>query len=162
MSAVERIHHTALTVTDLERSLRFYRDMLGFEEVIRRRIDGGYIGTLMGRPNLRMELVILQAGPTKLELIAYREPHRTVCPPADGNPGAMHITLLVDDVRAWHARLAAAGVESQSPPVAIDDGPNAGGWAVMLLDPDGTWVELLELTTARREALGFSPRPGGG
>jgi catechol 2,3-dioxygenase-like lactoylglutathione lyase family enzyme len=107
----------------------------------------------MGRPGLRMELVILRAGLTKLELIAYYEPARTPYVPADGNPGAAHISVLVDDVRAWHAALTADGVRAQSPPVRITEGPNIGGWAVFLLDPDGVWVELLEVTSERRAVL---------
>lgn len=153
----EFIHHTALTVSDLERSLAFYRDRLGFTEIVRRRIAGGYLGRLMGRPDLRAELVVLRLGASKLELIRYDDPPRTPYRPADGNPGAAHVTLLVHGLRGLHARLAAAGVRSQSEPIDIDDGPNRGGVAVFLLDPDGLWVELLEVTPERRAALGLGP-----
>ena len=153
MPRIDFIHHTALTVSDLDRSLRFYRDQLGFQEIVRRRISGGYLGRLMGRPDLELELVVLRHGPTKLELIRYDHPRRNPSPPADGNPGAVHLALLVDDARAWFRRLSEAGIRFQSEPVPIDEGPNRGGCAVFAFDPDGYWVELPEVTPERRRAL---------
>lgn len=151
----ERIHHTCLTVNHLETSVAFYCARLGFVELVRREIRGGYMATLMGQADLHLDLAVLRLGDTKLELITFRQPVRRALRVAEGNPGGPYVSLLVRDVRGLFAKLRAQDVRFQSEPVAIDDGPNQGGWAVFLFDPDGYWVELLEFTPQRRKQLGM-------
>ncbi|TLF47495.1 VOC family protein, partial [Nonomuraea sp. KC401] len=59
-------------------------------------------------------------------------------------PGAAHLALTVDDARAEHARLSAAGVTFVSPPAEITAGVNEGGYACYFLDPDAITLELVE------------------
>ena len=64
---------------------------------------------------------------------------------AGNRPGASHLCLTVDDLRACHADLKAKGVRFKSEPVKITAGPNTGGLVVYFYDPDGYTLELFQM-----------------
>jgi catechol 2,3-dioxygenase-like lactoylglutathione lyase family enzyme len=142
-------HHAGLTVRDLDRSIAFYRDLLGFELAFRWNPSAPYIGTLVGHPEVDLHGAILRLPGTHvcLELLEYRGVAGRPVDMDNGNVGNAHVAFLVDDCDAVFARLAAAGVPSVSPPVTPSIGPNKGGRAVYMIDPDGFRVELIQ--TAR-------------
>ena len=57
---VRGFHHTSFTVGDMERSLAFYRDLLGMQVVVDRRTSDTYLSTITGFPNVRLHIVYLQ------------------------------------------------------------------------------------------------------
>jgi catechol 2,3-dioxygenase-like lactoylglutathione lyase family enzyme len=59
VAEVEGLQHTGFTVRDLERSVVFYRDVLGFEVVAEGERQGGYFAAVVGYPetHVRMALV---------------------------------------------------------------------------------------------------------
>jgi catechol 2,3-dioxygenase-like lactoylglutathione lyase family enzyme len=65
------------------------------------------------------------------------------------NVGASHLCFLTDDLARDYERLSAAGVSFVSPPVEVDTGINAGGYALYLRDPDGIVVELFQPPASR-------------
>ena len=139
-----RHHHTALHVTDMERSERFYVDVLGLE-----RLDawtsGPYIGDLYGRPDIKVRAMLLgtRDGSFRLEL-AHAEPLLPAVNPSEAQPGTAHLAFTDIDFRQVNARMTALGYGAVSEPVAPSSGPIAGGWLVYLLDPDGNRVELIQ------------------
>jgi catechol 2,3-dioxygenase-like lactoylglutathione lyase family enzyme len=62
----------------------------------------------------------------------------------NNNPGSAHLCLFVEDLPNACRELAAQGVRFRSEPVYLDEGPNTGGWAVYMLDPDGITIELFQ------------------
>ena len=60
MSQITRAHHTGLTVRSLERSVAFYRDVLGFEEAFAWNPRAPYISELVGYPTVDLHAVILR------------------------------------------------------------------------------------------------------
>lgn len=140
-------HHTGLQVADLERSLRFYRDLIGLEVVSTRIITEPYIGELVGYAGveLRSAFLAIPGGDHMLELIEYRNVPRAAIDPQTSNPGTAHVCFVVDDLPTLHRRLVAAGTKSMSPePIAPTHGPNVGRLVVYMADPDGIRVELLQ------------------
>src|SRR5690606_24310863 len=106
-------------------------------------------GELVGYPTVDMHAAILRVPGTEvfLELLEYRNiPEKTV-DMSNGNIGNGHIAFTVDDCEAFYEQLTKAGVKSVSPPVTPTIGPNKGGRAVYMIDPDGFRVELIQ--TAR-------------
>jgi lactoylglutathione lyase len=136
---ITRTHHTGFTVRSLERSLAFYRDLLGFEVAFQWNPRAPYIGELVGYPEVDLHAAVL-----RLELLEYRNIEQQPVDMRNGNVGNGHIAFAVDDLDAFYAELVARGVTSVSPPVTPTIGPNRGGRAVYMLDPDGFRVELIE------------------
>jgi lactoylglutathione lyase len=146
MAAITRPHHTGLQASDLARSVAFYRDILGFEEVFAWNPQAPYIGELVGYPGVDLHAAILRPPNSDvfLELLEYRNVERHPVDTATANPGTAHTAYFVDDLETMYATLVANGVTSVSPPVTPTIGPNRGGRAVYLLDPDGIRVELIQ------------------
>jgi catechol 2,3-dioxygenase-like lactoylglutathione lyase family enzyme len=138
-------HHTAFHVADLERSLSFYCDLLGFEVVWRRVNSEDYVRRIVGYPGADLHQAMLGIPGTdhRLELIDYRGVDRTAVDTQPPNPGTAHICLLVRDLPGVYARLVSAGVAAVSDPVAVTSGANTGRLAVYMVDPDGFRLELL-------------------
>ncbi len=115
-------HHSSFTVGDMDRSLAFYRDLLGLTVLADMWPDADY----------------------PAQVIQYQTQAGEPLPLATNRPGCAHVCFLVDDLPAVHARLRGQGVRFVSPPVAITQGVNQGGYAVYLRDPDGITIELLQ------------------
>lgn len=138
-------HHTAFQVADLERSLAFYRDLLGFEVVWMRVNREDYVRQMVGYPDAELHQALLRFPGSDhcLELIDYRGVERTPVDTSSANPGTAHVCLLVRDLRPLYSRLVESGVGAVCAPVLVTSGPNAGRLAVYMIDPDGFRVELL-------------------
>lgn len=141
--------HTGLTVRDLDRSLGFYRDLLGMRVVMEQEKRGGYLAEIVGYPDahVRMAHLELPAGGHRIELFQYLEPAPRGEPSEPCAVGLTHVCILVDDLEAAFGRLREAGVRSLSGPVLVDTGVNAGASAVYVRDPDGAIVELCQPPT---------------
>ena len=70
------MHHTGFTVGDLDRSLAFYRDLLGLEVVATQEKQGGYLGAIVGYPDAHVRMAHLRApgGEHVVELFEYLAP----------------------------------------------------------------------------------------
>lgn len=149
--SVRGVFHTGLTVSDLERSIAFYRDLLGLELVKRWESSQPYLRTIVGFPDAELRIAFLRvpgmdAGVSghHLELLEYREPRGTRGDASTCNPGNVHVAFVVADLDATYRELSARGVRFMSPPVDIAHGGNKGGKAVYLRDPDDITLELLQ------------------
>jgi lactoylglutathione lyase len=138
--------HVGLHVSDIERSIRYYRDVVGLDEVERRLRDDEYLGTLTGYPGLRMDTCLLvdAAQTIMLEVIEVLSAPGTPAEPGTADPGTAHICFVVDDVDAIYRRALEAGHEAVNEPVTPTAGRWKGGRSVYLLDPDRIRVELVQ------------------
>jgi catechol 2,3-dioxygenase-like lactoylglutathione lyase family enzyme len=156
MGAFQRMHHTGFTVTDLDRSIAFYRDRLGCELVMRQEKRGGYLAAIVGYPDahVKMAHLRLRGGGHIIELFEYLSPAPEPVMPEPRRVGNAHVCFLVDDLRATYERLRAQGVDFVSPPVEVDTGVNRGALGLYLRDPDGITVELLQRAPGKNVASG--------
>ena len=141
-------HHTCYTVKEMTRSLAFYKELLGFEIVHERpAVTTEYFRAIIGFPDGVVHAVLLSIPGTDhhLELFQYKIPAGVSQDLSPNNPGSSHIAYFVDDLEALYKKLKGAGVEGfVSEPVYLDQGPNKGGWALYLMDPDGIPLELFQ------------------
>jgi len=124
-----RFDHVAITVSDMERSVAFYRDLLGLEVA----------GQLLLRDNT-FKIVYLRSGDAKVELFEFRgiEAETAVGLP-DTVGGFKHLALQTDDVDAVAARLKTAGVT-----FTVEPKDASGGVRLAFFrDPDGNLLELV-------------------
>lgn len=140
------ILHVGVTVSDLERSVRFYTEGLGLDVAARQTSAAGYLA-LVGHPGVEIATAFVAApgDGVRIELQEYRRvgDHGSR-EPGTAPVGSSHICLRVDDVAAALQRAEAAGGRRVTDPVAIDSGMNEGGFAVYLRDPDGYTIELFQ------------------
>jgi catechol 2,3-dioxygenase-like lactoylglutathione lyase family enzyme len=151
---VQSIHHTGITVSDLDRSIGFYHDVLGlpFAAEPSPLVDDAALGGKVGVPGAKLRLVTFAVGDGLLELLEYVEPSSPVDAPLPQNAlGAQHVAIRVDDIAETVARLAERGVEFLSDITAVDDGVLAGWRWVYFRDPDGILLELVEIAYERPE-----------
>jgi catechol 2,3-dioxygenase-like lactoylglutathione lyase family enzyme len=145
------LHHTGYTVEDLDRSVAFYRDLLGCELLGIQERQGGYLAAVVGYPDAHVRMAHLRSGDSAhiIELFEYVAPEPGTLELEPRKVGTAHLCFLVKDLDATYARLLAAGVEFISAPVDVDTGANAGGRALYLRDPDGIPMELFQLPPGR-------------
>lgn len=141
-----RITHIGLCVSDLPRSLRFYTEGMGFVEVGRMTVDDPAAAPLMSLPvdgELGLELVYLEHSGLRVELLGWTNPTAE----GDGSPrpmnrlGLTHFSIRVDEVGPVADRVRAAGGSVVQESEVTFRGGNKG---LMVLDPDGTLLELIE------------------
>ena len=142
------IHHIGLTVSDIERSIRFYRDLLGMA-LIRRRphVTADYVAKQTGYEGVELNVASFKVGDDSgqsLEVVQYMNHTGPPLDQATNRPGSSHLCLLVTDLRSCYHDLSAQGVRFKSEPVTITAGPNEGGLVVYLYDPDGYALELFQ------------------
>jgi catechol 2,3-dioxygenase-like lactoylglutathione lyase family enzyme len=139
--------HTGITVSNLERSLAFWREVLGFEFSHTAHQKGEMAQEITGVEGAEIKLAVLRApGGHKIELLEYLAPadrKHTDIRPCD--VGSVHIALLVHDLDAVLERIAASDWKAAGKPQTLQSGPNAGKRVVYVRDPDGTTIELMQL-----------------
>jgi catechol 2,3-dioxygenase-like lactoylglutathione lyase family enzyme len=146
------VHHTGITVADLERSIDFYHGVLGlpFASEPCPVVDEPALGPAVGVPGAALRMVTFAAGDDTLELLEYVAPESpTDAPPPPHALGAHHVAFRVDDIHAKVRELEARGVEFLSPVNVVDDGVLAGWRWVYFTDPDGITLELVEVAYTR-------------
>ena len=138
--------HTGITVVNLERSLAFWRDVLGFELSHRAHQTGELASEITGVPGAEISLAVLKAPGHKIELLEYlAPPERKRVEPRPCDVGSVHVALTVDDLDAVLSAIAAFGWKTAGQPQTLKSGPNAGKRVVYVRDPDGTTIELMQL-----------------
>ncbi len=143
--------HFSFTVADIERSVEFYRDVLGMELVHRQEQSNAYTRKFVGYPDAHLKVAQLRIKGREtgrsghlLELVEYVAPKGQKVDTRTPNPGTAHLAFEVDDIQAEYRRMVALGVRFRSEPVAIEAGINKGGHTVYFLDPDDITLEILE------------------
>ena len=141
------IHHTAISTPDLDRLVAFYRDHFGFE--VQFDFDWDESNEAFQRthaqPQTKGRVVMLERGPSRLELFEYAlpVPKRAPGPRANVDHGIAHFCFEVKDIESEYERLRTAGVPFLSEPVLQATVKVCYG-----RDPDGNLFELLEFLTS--------------
>jgi len=137
--------HTGITVSNLERSLAFWRDVLGFELSHRAHQTGELAEEITGVPGAEISLAVLKAPGHKIELLEYLAPKdRKHIDSRPCDVGSIHIALTVDNLDAVLETIAASGWKTAGTPQTLTTGPNAGKRVIYVRDPDGTTIELMQ------------------
>ena len=137
--------HTGITVSDLERSLAFWADVLGFELSHRAHHTGKLASEVTGVPGAEISIAVVKGYGHKIELLEYLAPKdrkHVDLRPCD--VGSVHVALTVDDLDAVLEKIAASGWKAGRKPQTLTTGPNAGKRVMYVRDPDGTTIEFMQ------------------
>jgi catechol 2,3-dioxygenase-like lactoylglutathione lyase family enzyme len=139
------LHHQGITVSDLDRSVRFYSEVFGATVDWEIEASGEGISELTRVPEADIRVALLRLPYGNIELFEYRNPDGRPYELRSNDVGAAHLCLEVDDVEAAYDRLQELGVTCRFPPQVAESGRIAGYRYFYFDDPDGLPVELLQL-----------------
>ncbi len=143
--AVQYMMHLGICVRDLERSIRFYRDGLGFEEAGGLEIAGEPTATLVELPGLELRAVYLDRDGMRIELLHY--PSLGTVGSAErrpmNQPGLTHLALRVDNLEETIAKLEPLGATLLEHTRIYDE--KYDSHIVYMTDPDGTRLEVVQV-----------------
>ncbi len=151
---VQNFAHFGICVADPERSMRFYRDLLGFKPLTKLVVADEDSARLVGLENLELHSRFLERDGVRIELLHYISPgHEDGPVPRPMNcRGLTHMALRVEGLTEMLEQLEAEGFDMiKSSHVKH---PDFGVEVIFVLDPDGVTVELIEMPGDPKEALG--------
>ncbi len=139
--------HTGITVSNLERALAFWRDVLGFELSHTAHQTGEMASQITGVAGAELKLAVVKApSGHKIELLEYLAPadrrRHVDLRPCD--VGSVHVALIVDDLDAILSLIETSSWKPAGKPQTLQSGPNAGKRVVYVRDPDGTTIEFMQ------------------
>ena len=141
---IKGMNHVGISVSNLERSIEFYKEMLGMElagPIF--PFSGPLFEQVMALEKPQGRIGFLSNGSLQIELFEFSHPHAA---PKDANysvadRGISHFCVEVTDLAATYERLLAAGVRFHCPVLQFPSGIKA----TYGRDPDGNVFELLEM-----------------
>jgi catechol 2,3-dioxygenase-like lactoylglutathione lyase family enzyme len=145
--------HTGITVSNLERSLAFWQNVLGFELSHRAHQTAELASEITGVAGAEISIAVVKApGGHKIELLEYHAPpdrKHVDLRPCD--VGSLHVAFTVDNLDAVLSTIAASGWKAAGKPQTLQSGPNAGKRVVYVRDPDGTTIEFMQPPEINRQ-----------
>jgi lactoylglutathione lyase len=139
------VSHIGLCVSDLEASMRFYTEGLGFEVAEAFDVGDEVANTLEVETGVVLKSQMIHKDGLKIELLGWTSPQPFGTPSTSrGQIGITHLSFNVVDMDAVEARLIELGatvVESTRTKMPF---PGGSMNLLFLADPDGTRVELME------------------
>ena len=140
---IKDIRHTGIVVVDLETSLHFYRDLLGFQIVKQMEEAGGFIDNISSLRDVKVTTVKMTSPSGQMiELLKYQshfaeQKTREIC-----EIGISHIAFTVDDLDMEYEMLKDKGIQFNSAPQLSPDGYAK---VTFCRAPEGTLIELVEV-----------------
>ncbi len=139
---VRELNHIGLSVEDLERSVKFYTEVMGMEIDYRAYHEGDAISEVVGVENAVLNVCVVKKGACRIELIEYKDreqkPHEYK---RQNVPGLIHISFAVSSVDEAYERIKGFGYRAYSDPmVTRENGPKI----CYVKGPDNVILELYE------------------
>jgi catechol 2,3-dioxygenase-like lactoylglutathione lyase family enzyme len=158
----QEVASVGMTVSNMERAVAFFADVLTFEKVSDVEVAGEAHERLTGVFGLRARVVRMRLGAEQIELTEYLAPRGRPIPvdSRSNDRWFQHVAIIVSDMGAAYARLRQHHVEYASPePQRLPDwNPNAGGIeAFYFKDPDGHPLEILQFPAGKGDPRWQAP-----
>jgi catechol 2,3-dioxygenase-like lactoylglutathione lyase family enzyme len=138
------MHHLGLTVSNLQRSLEYYKRMFGLEPEFVTTGDGEDLSRAVGVPGAKLNFAFLRLGNGTVELLQYDNDRKDTYGLRNCDVGAPHLCFDVADIDAAYEELLGKGADFYSAPVRVADGPLEGCSFAYLRDPDGLTLEIFQ------------------
>jgi catechol 2,3-dioxygenase-like lactoylglutathione lyase family enzyme len=133
---IKDVSHVSIAVSDMERSIAFYRDVFGWEQLFDERMGGEAFEALTGAPGASGRACGGRIGSLRVELMHFNFIPAVA---ASSGLGLRVLSMEVADAHAAHDALVARGVPVSGPPVEV-----FGVHMFFVVDPDGQGIEMCE------------------
>ena len=137
------IRHAGIVVFDLEASLKFYTEKLGFQVSKKMNESGVFIDKVLGFKGLEVTTVKMILGNGQMiELLDFSTHRKEKIKKSINNVGLTHLAFTVDNVDVIYNSFISDGIEFISNPRTSPDGFVKVAFCKA---PEGTYIELVEL-----------------
>ena len=137
------VRHSGIVTDDLESSLKFYGDFLGFTEIRRMEEHNPFIATVLGLEGVDVTTIKMSdPGGGQIELLHFKSHPKEKGEREINDIGISHVAFTVDNVNQLYENLQNSGVPFISSPRLSEDG---GATVAFCSAPEGTFIELVEL-----------------
>ena len=144
---LKSMFHTGFVVKDIDRTIDFYTNVMGLKLVGRTERSGDFASKLLAFPDAHIKGAFVELGDGhQLELIQYINP-----PVGEGrlnrnDAGASHLAFFVENIEEFYADKSHSGLTFNSDPASLyDTDGKLLRKALYAQDPDGNWLEFVEL-----------------
>jgi len=143
---VKEFLHVGIGVKNLEKSAKFYTEVMGMDEEYRTHNEGEKISRIVGVKDVDMDVCVVKKNNVRIELLDYKndgfkKQNKHI---GQAEPGLIHLAFLVDDVDKEYERITSLGFEFNAPPmVARENGPKI----TYFKGPDNVVIEIFEKTS---------------
>ena len=147
----KEIIHVGITVTDIDRSIQFYRDILGLTFKGEMTMEGDETDKLFNMKNIKVRVAYLQSGGNLIcppvELLQFYNTDTINYKPMLNQVSISEICFKTENIEEDYKNLQSKGVEFISEPQFFDLSSQSFGKskAVYFKDPDGIVLELIEV-----------------
>jgi len=141
---LKNIRHVGLVVTNMEKALIFYRDLLGLKIQGSTLEKGNFINQLLSKQGIELRTIKLSAddNATRIELLEFSTPKSNRNKTSElFNLGLTHVSLTVVNLDDLYLKLRNAGVDFNCPPTIS---PNGMLKVTFCKDFEGNYLELTE------------------
>ena len=138
------VNHVSFTVPDIDKAVRFWCDVLGFDGAPICERHGPWVEKVTGVAGARIRVVHLHGYGHHMEFIQYADGARENPADLPDRPGVGHVCLEVDDIHDTERRLLAAGATPLGAMTEIRESGMTPCIAGYMRDPNGIIIELLQ------------------
>ncbi|MCL5961650.1 MAG: VOC family protein [Chloroflexi bacterium] len=138
------VHHSSISVSDGDRTLAFYRDLLGLPVLVDEVRASEAQDKILGVAGSRIRVIMVKAGHDVIEFIQYIQPSGGLFDRKNWDAGSPHFAFEVSDVDAAYEALAEKGARFFNPPQTLSGGRLEGYRCAYFSDPDGVTVEIIQ------------------
>jgi len=138
------IDHTSFTVSDMERTIAFYRDVLGMK-VLWDSLQAGVVNKgpicdkITGCPGTEQRIVFVAIGKSKIEFVQYTPTGKPLVENKASDTGSAHVCFHTDNIMELYKKLLANGARLHCEPQIRE--PRK---VMYFRDPDGIILEAIE------------------
>jgi catechol 2,3-dioxygenase-like lactoylglutathione lyase family enzyme len=138
--------HTGFVVRDLEKSVAFYTGVMGLKHEFTRERTGEFAEKVVGFKGAHLKVAYLNMNDGHhLELVQYVVPPSGRAKVNRNDLGASHLAFFVENIEAYHASMSRKGLRFLGAPGSLVQDGKVVRKAVYAQDPDGNWLEFVEI-----------------
>jgi len=139
---ITKMVHASFTVSDMDRSIKFYTDIMGMklEFDMGASVGGPVCEAVTGCPGVEIRTAFLRIDGGILELVQYSPAGKALEGNKPSDTGSAHVCFKTDNIQEFHQKLLKKGLTVVSEPQQVDEAT----WIMYFRDPDGIYLEAAQ------------------